>query len=547
MAMMKKIVFILTVLVFSINAFALVTTQVESTQVNRGESFRLLFSYEGQARGIVPDFSPLEKYFEILGTSRSSQVSIINGKVTSNTQWIVSLVARKSGTITIPSLQFGNDKSESVKIQVTKQDPIKSGKDIFLSTSVDTKTPYVQSQVIYKVKLYYSKPLSSGDFKEPSAKNAMLMRLGKSKSYQETNNGRLYQILEQDYAVFPQKSGKITIESPIFKGAVRVSGTNRIGYLLSDLQQPISVTADDIELDVKAVPSSFDSQDWLPAKNVKLTDEWGDLEKKNKIGVPITRTISFEATGLTAEQLPELKFSNTDKLNVYPEKPENKNSVVSNGVTGIKTIKVVYIPSKGGNITIPELSIKWFDTINNKTQVAKISEQSFSVVGEVAESNTANQKADQIEPKKENRQESSSNTPWLIALFFGLAWGLTLIYYKFKKGNEHDSPEKNKYDYKKELKKACLNHDPKQAQHALLQWAKNQWPDKTIYNLSDLAMLVRDKAFKHEINQLQECLYQANQKKWTGNRLWECVTKLKNKTRPKKKTTNPLPPMNPVN
>ncbi|MGL6029809.1 MAG: BatD family protein, partial [Legionella sp.] len=66
--------------IFSCTVQAEIAVKVEPSQVHAGESFRLILSQTPQYSGGLPDLTPLQGQFTILGTERSINYSVINGQ-----------------------------------------------------------------------------------------------------------------------------------------------------------------------------------------------------------------------------------------------------------------------------------------------------------------------------------------------------------------------------------------------------------------------------------------------------------------------------------
>ena len=123
---------------------------------------------------IEPDFSVLDRDFEIVdisGPQKTSRTSIINGNTTaeSYTLWELTLRPRSLGTLTIPPLTAGRDRSAPVTVAVVAQTAAmqrRASQYVFFDTSVDATETYVQGQVLYTVKLFYA-DATSGDFPAP--------------------------------------------------------------------------------------------------------------------------------------------------------------------------------------------------------------------------------------------------------------------------------------------------------------------------------------------------------------------------------------------
>lgn len=193
---------------------ATIRMELDRSPVLINESFTLVFEAEGSVDE-DPDFSALERVFDILRRSEGSSMQIINGEVSRKKQWTLSLMAKEPGHFIIPPIPFGKDKSESLMIEI-KAAPVPSEGDfepIFIEVSAEPATPYVQSQVIYTVRLYRSVTLISGNLSEPtlSDADAVIEKLGNDRSFETTLKDQRYLVVERVYAIFPQQSGQLTL------------------------------------------------------------------------------------------------------------------------------------------------------------------------------------------------------------------------------------------------------------------------------------------------------------------------------------------------
>ena len=92
---------------------AQITVRTDRNPVPLDESFQIVFDVQGEASG-NPDFSVLEKDFQVLGTSRSLRTTFVNGKMQRTYEYLVSAMARRAGRLTIPPVSFGSDTSPAI-------------------------------------------------------------------------------------------------------------------------------------------------------------------------------------------------------------------------------------------------------------------------------------------------------------------------------------------------------------------------------------------------------------------------------------------------
>lgn len=547
---MKKVIIWFLLSLFSSLTFAEIQVQLDPSQVTMGETFKLSITQEDQQSGGVPDLTELQKDFVILGTERHVNYSIINGQAQSQSQWIVLLRALKPGIFTIPPIKIGLEQSspitinvqESTKTQTFPDNSIQE-QDVFLIAGVDEKKPYVNQQIIYTVKLYNSKRLLDAEYQGPKVDDALLIPLGDAKRYHEVQNNITYVVEEQNYAIYPQKSGNLKIISPTFNALVYDYNPQRI--------QAKSKT---INLSVKPMPKQYQGKLWLPAKQVKLSEQYENNNQTISQGSTLTRTVTLEGVAIPAQLLPSLTFQETSSFSVYPEKGAERNQVKNGVLVGSVEIKVTYLFNKAGKTTIPELRLPWFNTETGKDEVAVLPPRSLEITPSttVKTSTTDSQRVDKETATRQPVSDSGLNTNasggWALALaiIFALAWLITLGLWVWQKQSRYTI---SKREYKKALNalnKACNECNPKKARDAVLKWASLQWPDAPLLNLTDLTQLVRDAHLKKQLHLLSQVLYRSQEKTlWRGDELLRAVYAVKRNQSGKKRKNNNLPPINP--
>lgn len=528
-------------------AQAAVTLQVDSQKVQMGQPFRLTLTLDDEAG--LPDLTPLRKDFTVVGTERSINYTVINGQARSVNQWIIMLMPKRTGMLTIPAIRIGQEQTAATTVEVMEDQPdetqsMDEPKDIMLLTEVSDEHPYVNQQVIYTVKLYYNRRLLDADYQTPEINDGLLVPLGEGRRYQKSINGIAYAVEEQQYALFPQKSGPLKIKPPVYNA------------LVADvIPRRASVKAKTTTLMVKPAPANAGTN-WFPAKQVQLTESYDEPSLRLKQGDTLTRTITVQATGAAAQLMPRLNLQKSDEYSIYPEKPVEKTTLQADNLVGTTTLKVTYLLNKSGKIVIPELKLPWFNTVTHRAVVATLPARTLNVasLGDSTQSApTASGpllKSSQSPATGQSAQVASSAEPeknnllaWILAALFALAWMITLLLWWLKQ--KRPSPHRHLAASRKKLREACLANDPSAAKDALLAWANLQWPEAGILQINDITRVVRDAGLKRQLALLSEAVYQSGQHTWSGEPLWRCVVTLKNSQGTPMKA-NPLPPINPL-
>lgn len=519
---------VLILLFISTVSIARVTAIVDRSQIVIGETFNLTITADENTSD-EPDLSELEQVFTILGNSKSTSTQIINNNYSSQTSWNISLMPQGAGKNTIPPIKVGNEYTNPIQISVNKSDPnAKAGGDIYIEVSTDKTEAYVKEQVIYTVKFFYAMALSEGTLSPPVVKDAVVTELNKSTSYQTTRSGKLYEVVERKYAIFAEKSGTLEINPIIFNGR---DNSSRRNFSVFSTGKPVRAVSKPVSIEIKPIPQTSIGKDWIPAKNVQLTQEWS--KEAYKVGEPITRTITLYAEGLNETHLPEIDLGEIDGVRVYPEQPNTRTDKSSEALRSWKQVKIALIPTHAGKIQIPEYNLEWFDTDDKKIKQAKLPAVTIEVAaGDFAmakneipnllnQQQTQSQNQPQSDITNEESPEKNSvpvqiihedNLLWKILTFvFAGLWVTTFIYFKFAKNQNNITKDTglNEQISKKDIISAIRSENLHILQSSLTKWWNQQYPENYVNNLGGIRKLV-SKDMSGLLMDLEQRLYSSS-------------------------------------
>lgn len=521
----RYILLIFGLLIGGLSSAAEIRVSVDRNPVKLNESFTITFSATQEPDG-NPDFSPLHRQFEILNQQRSSNVSWINGEVTHNEQWQVSVMAKQAGQLSIPPVSFGADHSQALEIVVSDAGAVAVAKndEIFLEVEASPENPYVQSQVIYTLKLFRRVNMTQASLTEPDVETALVEKLGEDSTYNTQLNGAPYVVTERKYAIFPQQSGAITIGPLTVTAEVVSSRQPRFnGFFSRQITETRRVSSKAITLEVRPVPQNFKGSVWLSAESLALSEAWTDGKQQSRVGEPLTRTIRLQAKGATVGQLPELSaMAPIDGLKSYPDQPNLNEQKQSDGLLASREEKVAYIPNREGGYTLPAISIPWYNTRSQTMEEARLPAVTIQALpSATAAPAAASQPEATLSFADETAQTANAGFwPWLSA-FLALGWlinGWWWFWYgrKAKPVQAKQAVQTRRMSIDQELKNACAANDPTAARDALLNWARDRFQ---LENLSALAGQCAEPLAK-EVIDLNRHLYAGRTEAWHGEALW---------------------------
>jgi hypothetical protein len=193
------------------NALADVTARVDRPSVDLNESFVLEIMVDSNI-DMEPDLSILDENFYRGQLSQLSNTSIINGQIRRSRTWTIALMAKATGKQEIPAVTVGNDKSQAIIITINEPTNAPPGEaDVFITSEVDQTEAYVQSQILYRFKVYRAVATRQEGRRDPGITGAevLIERAGDERSYEAILNGRAYNVIERALAIYPQASGEI--------------------------------------------------------------------------------------------------------------------------------------------------------------------------------------------------------------------------------------------------------------------------------------------------------------------------------------------------
>lgn len=500
---------------------ATLLARVDRTALSLDETVELtLETADGTAFG-KPDLQPLDSLFKVSGTRQSNQLAGANGEAQAITQWQVTLQPLQTGYVVIPPLQLGDARSEPITLHVTE--PSASDSDllapIFIDASLDHEVAYVQAQVLLTLRIYHSVSLYDDSTLSPlQMSDALVERLGEPRTYEKDINGVRHGVIEIRYALFPQKSGELTIPAQLFSAtAVAPSTGDQYGSRFGRATQVKSPT---IPLVVKPKPTDYPADSaWLPARSLTLVEAWSPEPAGAQLGEALTRSVLLKADGLTSSQLPPITSPKVPGLRSYPDQPTLNNEVTANGISGSREQREALVATRAGDFQLPPIEVIWWNTIDDRLERSTLPGRNLLV----ADNPDLQQPAIDT-PDIPEQREARRLWPWqlssaLLALTTLLGFGLWLHARNQPAVIRTVPTGSTPRSLLDDLKRACLANDTLATRHALDAWARQQ-PE----TLADMA--ARFEPLSDALDGLNGALYSETGQRWQGEALWQAIQSL---------------------
>lgn len=383
---MRKLVFLFVLFLAGYALKAQVVFKASAPEaVVMGEQFQLVFSVNADGKDLrapeIPDFNVL------IGPSatRSFSSQLINGNITAETTltYTYILMPKKEGTFNIApatiKVKGANYTSNALVIKVLPPDKKNeaqtnggestssiNSEGLFVKMILSKKNVYEQEGVLVTFKLYslYDCGLEGVKFPEFEGFLAQEIDLPNKQWVMENLNGRNYRSATLKQTVlYPQRSGKITIDAGSIDVVVRIPSQKKVQSIFDeffdsyqDVQKKLIINP--ATIDVKPLPSgkpaSFSGAVGNFTMNASISS---DNVKANE-----AVTIKVNITGNGNVKLiksPTVIFPND--FEIYDAKTETSSKATTTGVNGTRNIEYMAIPRYAGDFEIPVIEFSYFD------------------------------------------------------------------------------------------------------------------------------------------------------------------------------------------
>lgn len=386
---------------------------VDKTILEIGDRLTVTYSIDGDGTNFrAPKFSDFKL---LMGPSQSQNIQIINGKISRSLSFSFVLEAIKEGKFTIPAATITIDgkemNSNTVQVQVlppsqAKLERMRKEKEqeentqkqaieiinenIKIEVQVDKTSAYIGEPIVATYRILIHPQLAVLQLtpeKTPQLNGFWNQEIdvGKIEYNLQSINNKTYQVaVIKKVILFPQQSGRLTIDSYEFNTTVRlqVQGQRRQRndpfdqFFDSFFDDFFNRSYKDFNTIVKSPAITINVRD-LP-KNAPLSftnavgsfsvSSWLD-KTTTKTGEAVTYRIKIEGKG-NLKLLTPPPLNLPSNIETYDPKIVDNTKLTSSNVEGSVVYEYVLIPQTPGEYKIPAFEFSYFD-LNTKQYITK--------------------------------------------------------------------------------------------------------------------------------------------------------------------------------
>lgn len=524
------------------------SASVDKSTLGLDETLTLQLTYDERISGEQPNLDGLRKSFDILSNRTEAATQIINNNIITYTRWVIDLAPRHIGQATIPAFSIRGATSDPIDINVTGKSQQAQQNAIRIDTLVNQQNPYVQQQVMLTLRLTLDAglALNGGNMEPLNVKDALVLQLDENK-YQTNEQGKLLNVIENRYLIYPQISGELVIPALLFQLDVG-SGNNRWDMRLfgGSRGNLMRLRSDEKILQVQAIPQDPRAQPWLPAEEITLEEHWSNSPDQLRVGEPVTRTLRLHAKGLSAAQIPPLptqSLAAQQGLSSYQDQAQTEEQKTSEGITGTRIETTAIVANRSGSYELPAVKINWWDTRSGQFKTAELPARRLRVSGiDGQHRDDSSSDSDELPaPPQTHNPEATTPVPsettgssaapipnWLyVALATSLLLNLLLLalYLRARRSGGHYSAVMDAFNKRtqsaqqqaesekaawQQLRQTLAEGDNTQLRNALLYWGQQHLPNSGITNLERLGQAFSNSELHQQLLALDNSLYGKN-------------------------------------
>ena len=374
---------------YSFQSDVQVSASVNAARIGVEDELELTVSIRGGSG--EPVLSQLDN-FKVQGRSTSSQVSFVNGEMSSTTSYIYRLFPSAEGVFVIPpiAVSIGGVDYETEPINVTvvvgstgSNLPVNPGpfgsmspffqrdvrernlnrEDAFLRAELSKPSVYQGEALVVNYRLYSRYvPLGPQVEEDPPLTGFWVedVQLSENVAKRTRVEGKEYLVFTlKQRVLFPTVVGVLEIPSLVVSTAFRLTSNDPFDSFFSRGSRPVSLRTTLREVKVETLPTAGQAKTYEGAVGqYQLEAALNTVE--TKAGEPVTLTLTIRGAGnFRSIESPELSY--VSNFRIFAPKTDEKVVAGDTGLHGTKSWEYVLVPESEGSKELGPWSFDYFD------------------------------------------------------------------------------------------------------------------------------------------------------------------------------------------
>ncbi|MBK8230195.1 MAG: BatD family protein [Candidatus Eisenbacteria bacterium] len=371
--------------------------QIEPGSVELGEAAMLSVTVEGANRvGGRPEMAAVPG-LEVQSRGQSSNLQIVNGRMSQSISFQYAVFATKAGTYSIGPfiLKEGGKtyRGEAVTFQAIKPGaapgaggtpkPVDDGSSfaegaLFVRMVADKERAALGEQVTLRFQFWRRTDvplMDQSSYTPPDTPGFWREELPPQRSGQRTFNGANYEVTELVYALFATQPGRLEVAKAGLECTVPVRSRRRDPFdvfgMLGGMGEPRRVTLETkpLRIQVDPLPAGAPESFTGGVGQYRLR---GSLDRNQAAqNEPLTLSLQIEGTG-NVSAVGDPKLPDLVDFRSYPPTGETEPNQDGDKAGGKKVWKIVLVPESTGAKKVPAIELTTYDPVDKRYETHRV-------------------------------------------------------------------------------------------------------------------------------------------------------------------------------
>lgn len=238
--------------------------------------------------------------------------------------------------------------------------------ELSISVSVEETDarPFVREMILLNIRGVYRRHITREILVQPDFEGFSWSQLGPDAWSEELLDGKAVKVLNRRMAVYPDRSGTLTIGAFVHK----LTLTDEVDDWFEH-----QITSDPVIVEV--APASETDDWWFPLRNLKISDHWSNAPDQLAPGEGVLRVVRLEALGVTPEMIPPMPVLNSPSAMIFPHPEKRLVELTPEGPVTYAFWRWTIRPSNDISTIVEPLTFSYFDTRERTARSVTISAQ----------------------------------------------------------------------------------------------------------------------------------------------------------------------------
>ncbi|MDE5970151.1 MAG: BatD family protein [Muribaculaceae bacterium] len=461
------------IILFSILALAVkISAQAEFSMVPprttiEGRNFSLTYRLKNSSESASPRAPEIEGCRLLYGPATSTMQSYqnINGHATSSVtvEYTFTYKAEKAGTYTIPAISINvggktlSSKSGTIKVlppdsdsgygnddvtidnastQSASRDV--SDKDVFIRIILNKSKAYKEEAIECTMKLYtkYSS-INNISALTPPVFDGFLIEdddnFVQSNDTEHYNGQNYLTAILKKYIIFPQKSGKLTINSGEYDITIVQYERVNMGFFATSrpVEKVVRVKPGNLTVNILPLPEPMPAGFSGAVGNYQISSSISSTSLRTNEAATLTLKITGSGD-IKYIQEPQIEFPS--EFEQYTPRTDINTRIAGNTVSGTNSIEYTFVPQSTGDFKIPAKEFIYFDpvrekyvTLSTEPYSIKVSKGAGTAIASSDQQDIAAKVTDILHIKPDVDNQQTDITPVAYKFYYWILYVLLII------------------------------------------------------------------------------------------------------------------------